>query len=143
MTTGCGTATIALLLTVGLTAGCSPDEPESDVCPEPLEEWCSVGTTRCPDLPSSVEELESCEYVVQCGLDHYSWTSDGLHGISRYYDSDSLELIAVHEWSDVPSFCDNTETSVWHGESMECATPCIVLAGSEYPCRIASHRTCE
>lgn len=96
-----------------------------------------MGTTRCPDLPSSVEELGSCQSVVACGQEYFSWGSDDRHGIDRIYDRESLELVAVHEWSDVPSFCDNTLASIWHGQPVQCDAPCVVFSSSnEEDCQL-------
>ena len=99
-------AFILLLLSAASTSGCN-------YCIEPLSEWC--GGPECP----THEDLAGCNYDAEyrCG---YATLGVGTPGGQSFWFNGNGKLVAVHEFSDIPEYCGDSQHQVWYGRRMTC-----------------------
>ena len=106
-----------------------PPIPAQGACTEgTLEDFCA-SELDCPRLENALEELSGAPILVRraCaapdGTPLISVGSSYLnHSGAFIYDAASEALVAVYENSDVPDFCDQRSSDVFHGPLLpDCA----------------------
>ncbi len=96
--------TIVLLST---TMGC-------DYCVQPLSEWC--GGPECPTYQDLMADDCDTDAEYRCG---YATLGVGPGGQSFWFNGKG-KLVAVHEFSDIPEFCGDSQHQVWYGRKVTC-----------------------
>ncbi len=95
------------------------------ICGGTLASWCDGD---CPSFHASDYDT-GYHQIIGCG--EVIWVlMEDLYGEELYFDAETLELLAVREFSDIEEFCG--EFSAWYGPEIDCEPQCVHADEAEH-----------